>query len=262
MAEGEFEFGDVVTLLEVKRLWKRFGDTVAVAGLSLKVDRGEVHGLLGPNGAGKTTTVKCIIGLLKPDMGEILFERRSVADGPEYKASIGYLPEDPALPDYLRPREFLGYVGRLRGLGGDRLMRRVGELMELLGLGDVDDFIANLSRGMRQRLAVAAAFIHSPKLLLLDEPFIGIDPEGQKTVKEMILKVAEEGGAVLISTHMLELAERICTHATIIHRGRSLGSGSLEELKSMAGLDSGAHLDEVYRRLVEWARHGRSSPSS
>lgn len=251
-------------LLEVRGLWKRFGEVVAVAGINLTVNAGEVHGLIGPNGAGKTTTVKCVVGLLKPDSGEILVYGKNILDGPGYKAVIGYLPENPALPEYLRPKEFLGYVGRLHGLTGTALEERIRELSARVRIEDLESFIVNLSRGMRQKLAVVAALLHRPKLILMDEPFVGIDPEGQRAVKELIWETVEEGGAALISTHMLELAERFCTHATVIDRGRNLAAGPLDELKRMVGLDPSAPLERVYESVVarRWEKSGQYSPSS
>ena len=236
-------------ILEIEGLWKYYGDALAVAGLNLRVLRGEVHGLLGPNGAGKTTTVKCIVGLLKPDRGTIQVGGRRVGSDPGYKALIGYLPEEPSLPDYLTPEELLSYVARIRGV--EAAAQAVERLLKLFGLWELrGELIAGLSRGLRQRLALAAAFIHDPELIILDEPFLGLDPEGQRLVKKLVKDLAKRGGAALISTHMLDTAERFCDSATIIHQGRDVARGSIEELKKMAGLEGSAPLEEAFLRIV------------
>ena len=235
-------------LLQIKGLWKSYGETLAVADFSLSIKAGKIHGLLGPNGAGKTTVVKCIVGLLKPDKGEILVNGIEVTSSESYKSLIGYLPEDPALPEYLTVEEFLGYLARLRSVKPQEAKLRVGELMEIFNLTRLKhEFIGSLSKGLRQRVAVASAFIHKPKILILDEPFLGLDPEGQLKVKSMVKEVVKRGGAALISTHMLDTAERFCDTVTIIYMGREVISGDIESIKRVVDANS---LEEAFIKLI------------
>ena len=235
-------------LLQIKGLWKSYGGTLAVADLSLSIKAGKIHGLLGPNGAGKTTVVKCIVGLLKPDKGEILVNGVEITSSESYKSLIGYLPEDPALPEYLTVEEFLGYLARLRSVKPQEAKLRVGELMEIFNLTRLKhEFIGSLSKGLRQRVAVASAFIHKPKILILDEPFLGLDPEGQLKVKSMVKEVVKRGGAALISTHMLDTAERFCDTVTIIYMGREVISGDIESIKQVVDANS---LEEAFIKLI------------
>jgi len=238
----------VESLLRVRGLWKSYGETQAVADLSLSIKAGEIHGLLGPNGAGKTTVVKCIVGLLRPDRGEILVNGVETTKSESYKSLIGYLPEDPALPEYLTVEEFLGYLARLRSVKPQEAKQRIGELMEIFNLTRLKhEFIGSLSKGLRQRVAVASAFIHKPKILILDEPFLGLDPEGQLKVKSMVKQVVEDGGAALISTHMLDVAERFCDTVTIMYRGRKIIGGDVRSVKQVVDANS---LEEAFIKLV------------
>ena len=236
------------SLLTVRGLWKSYGETLAVADLSLSIRAGEIHGLLGPNGAGKTTVVKCIVGLLRPDRGEILVNGVETTTSESYKSLIGYLPEDPALPEYLTVEEFLGYLARLRSVKPQEAKQRIGELMEIFNLTRLKrEFIGSLSKGLRQRVAVVSAFIHKPKILILDEPFLGLDPEGQLKVKSMVKQVVEDGGAALISTHMLGMAERFCDTVTILYRGRKIIGGDVRSVKQVVDANS---LEEAFIKLV------------
>jgi len=235
-------------LLKVRGLWKSYGETLAVADLSLSIRAGEIHGLLGPNGAGKTTVVKCIVGLLRPDRGEILVNGIKTTTSESYKSLIGYLPEDPALPEYLTVEEFLGYIARIRSVKPQEAKPRISELMETFNLTRLKhEFIGSLSKGLRQRVAVASAFIHKPKILILDEPFLGLDPEGQLKVKSMVKQVVEDGGAALISTHMLDMAERFCDTVTIVYRGRKIIDGDVRSVKQVVDANS---LEEAFIKLV------------
>ena len=235
-------------LVRIRGLWKSYGRTLAVADLNLSVEAGKIHGLLGPNGTGKTTVVKCIVGLLKPDKGEILVNGVKITSSESYKSLIGYLPEDPALPEYLTVEEFLGYLARLRAVKPQEAKLRVGELMEIFNLARLkQEFIGSLSKGLRQRVAVASAFIHKPKILILDEPFLGLDPEGQLKVKSMVKEIVKRGGAALISTHMLDTAERFCDTVTIMYMGREIISGDVESIKQVVNANS---LEEAFIKLI------------
>ncbi|MDW8033582.1 MAG: ABC transporter ATP-binding protein [Nitrososphaerota archaeon] len=252
MLPAEKEHLDNGVLLKIEDLWKSYGRITGVAGLYMKVSSEEIHGLIGPNGAGKTTTVKCVVGLLKPDKGDIIVFGKDVKKDYGYKRFIGYLPEAPFLPDYLTPKEFLGYIARIRGVEpGEETKRRVLEFMKIFELEDYENrFIIELSKGLKQRLALATVFIHEPKLVILDEPFIGLDPEGQRLVKNLVRKIVDDGGAALICTHMLDMAERFCTHVTIINKGKSIATNSVNAIKKMAGLDFSNTLEEAFFRIV------------
>lgn len=244
------------TLIEVADLWKSFNGEVAVRGLNLVVGEGEIHGLLGLNGAGKTTTIKCVVGLLRPDRGCVKVAGYSVFEESSYKSLIGYLPENPALPEYLTAEEFLFFTSKLKGLSGFELERSIAEVTELFGLKKyLDRLIFELSKGVRQRIAFAAAVVNKPEILVLDEPFNGLDPEAQSIAKLLMRETAERGGAVLVSTHLLDSIERVCDSATIIHAGKELASGSLDELRGLAGLMGSASLEEAFLRII--SRHGR-----
>ncbi|MCS7118366.1 MAG: ABC transporter ATP-binding protein [Thaumarchaeota archaeon] len=238
-------------LIRVKDLWKSFEGEPAVRGLSLEVEPGTIHGLLGLNGAGKTTTIKCIVGLLKPDRGEISVAGRSVTADISYKSLIGYLPENPSLPEYLTVEEFLVFVSRLRGLEGLRLKSSVSEVTELFGLSRyLDKLIFGLSKGLKQRVAFASAIVNDPLVLILDEPFNGLDPEAQSIAKSKMREVSKRGGSVLVSTHLLDTIERVCDFATIIHEGKDRASGTVEELKRLAGLQLSASLEDAFLRII------------
>ncbi|MEM3029266.1 MAG: ABC transporter ATP-binding protein [Thermoproteota archaeon] len=257
LPDSERHLGNSV-LLEIEDLWKTYGKTVGVAGLSMKVASGEIHGLIGPNGAGKTTTVKCIVGLLNPDRGMITVMGRNVRNDYGFKKLLGYLPETPSLPDYLTPKEFLGYIARIRGVEpGEKTRRRVEEFLNMFELNECENrFIIELSKGLKQRLALTTVFIHQPKFIIMDEPFIGLDPDGQRLVKNIVKNIVDDGGAALICTHMLDMAERFCTSATIIDSGKSVAEGTIEELKNSVGLDSSGTLEEAFFRIVGGGSHG------
>src|SRR5439155_1099224 len=226
--------------IDVQQLWKSYDRKPALQGLSLDAREGEIFGLIGPNGAGKTTTLKILVGLLRPDIGVVRVKGNDVlADPVSYKADIGYMPEAPTLPEYLTPGEFLGYVGRIRNLPRDRISSRTHELLAMLDLtGKADDTIASLSKGMKAKLAFAAAIIHEPSILILDEPLIGIDPAGQHLLKERLTGIARAGGTVLVSTHQLDTAERLCQRVAIVNHGRNVATGDLASILSIGLLSS------------------------
>ena len=241
--------------LVVENLWKRYDGKPAVEGISLEVRRGEVFGLIGPNGAGKTTTLKIVVGLLKPDHGRVLVDGHDILANPyEYKSSIGYLPEATTLPDYLSGVEFLTFVGRLREMPRDVLHARMSDLFRRLDLeAPRRDLIVTYSKGMRQKLAFAASVIHTPQLLILDEPLIGVDPAGQHSIKEEVRDVTRRGGSVVVSTHMLDTAEKLCDRLAVMHRGAIAAMGSLADLRGAARTGEDATLEDVFLRLTEEA---------
>ena len=238
--------------LTVEGLWKRYDGTWAVQGLDLRVRAGEIVGLIGPNGAGKTTTLKAIVGLLQPEAGHIAVDGRPLdADPVRYKASIGYMPEAFTLPDYLSGEEFLEYVGRLHGIPLVALRERLRDGFVRSDLWDRRrDLILSYSKGMRQKIAFLAATLHEPRLLLLDEPLIGIDPVGQVRLREVVRRLTQLGSGALVSTHMLDTAERLCDRIAIVHRGRTVASGTLAELRQVTQARADSTLEEVFLQLT------------
>ncbi len=237
----------------VEGLVKRYGDVEALRGLDLRVRWGELHGLLGPNGAGKTTTLKILVGLLRRNGGRVLVAGSSIDECYDYKAFIGYLPENPSLPEYLMVKEFLGYVARLRGVPKEGVGDRIEWVSSLFGLEDVlNTFIYTLSRGYRQRVALASALIHRPRILILDEPLANIDPLAQYGIKKVFREFVSNGGAILMSTHMVDTAEKLCDTITLIYRGVGLASGTLDELRLKAGFKD-AGLEEIFIALMRRA---------
>jgi len=239
--------------LLIENLVKRYDGKTAVEGISLSVRPGEVFGLIGPNGAGKTTTLKIVVGLLKPDNGRVVVDGHDILREPvAYKSSIGYLPESTTLPDYLTGTEFLTFVGRIREMSPDVLAGRIAELLKRLDLdAPKRDLVVTYSKGMRQKLAFAASVIHNPKLLILDEPLIGVDPAGQHAIKEEARGVARRGGSVVVSTHMLDTAEKLCDRLAVMHRGRIAAMGTVVDLRAAARTGEDATLEDVFLRLTE-----------
>ncbi|MFQ5950825.1 MAG: ABC transporter ATP-binding protein [Candidatus Geothermarchaeales archaeon] len=241
------------TLLEILNLWKSYNGHPAVRGMDLTVQRGEIFGLLGPNGAGKTTILKIVVGLLKMDKGVVRVDGGDIEeDQYEYKRVLGYLPESLELPEYLTVEEFLGYVARVRNVPKDTIAERANTYLSMLDLEDrKGDLIVTLSRGMKQKLGMSAALIHDPHLLLLDEPLVGIDPSGQHTIKAGLREMVRHGGSVLVSTHMLDTAERLCDRVGIIHRGRNVVAGHIERLRGLAETGENSTLEQVFLKLTQ-----------
>ncbi len=202
----------------------------AVRSVSFEVHRGETFGFLGPNGAGKTTTIKMLTGLITPTSGSatILGE---VAPSPEAMGKVGFLPENPYVYPYLTPREFVSLCGRLNGMSGSTLAKKVVEVIERVGIGyAMDRPVRNLSKGMLQRTGFAAALVHSPELLILDEPMSGLDPVGRKEVRDLIVEEANAGRTVFFSSHILSDVEMLCDRVCILRKGEVVASGEIEEL--------------------------------
>ena len=245
--------GDPV--LNIQNLWKSYDGVQALQGLFLASYPGEIFGLIGPNGAGKTTTIKVLVGLLRPDAGEVhMFGQDILRDPVSYKANLGYMPEAPTLPEYLTASEFLGYVARIRNVPRNEIAPRTEELLRMYDLSSkADETIASLSKGMKAKVAFAAATIHKPGFLILDEPLIGIDPAGQHQIKEQLVAMAKEGHTVFVSTHQLDTAERLCKRVAIINRGRNIATGDLESLRSQSHAGEHQTLEEIFLKLTEEA---------
>ncbi len=236
--------------LETRGLTRVFGDFTAVAGIDLSVPRGSFYGFLGPNGAGKSTTIKCLTGLLRPSGGEIRILGRDPAAHPvEVKRRVGVVPEDLALFERLTGGENLAFVARVHGLPDEVAAARSGELLDLLGLADASGtLVADYSHGMKKKLSLAAAFLPAPRLLFLDEPFEGIDAVSSRQIKRLLHDFAGRGGTVFLTSHVLEIVERLADHVGIIHCGSMVAQGPIEELRSAA--EAGRTLEEIFLGLI------------
>ena len=223
-------------MLTLTNVRKSFGTIVAVDGLSLSVKRGEVLGLLGPNGAGKSTTVSLSVGLLAPDAGEVTIEGLGSPADPAVRSRIGVATQSLALYEILTAQENLRFFGEVYGLGGDALTRRVAWCLDFVGLTDrKDDRVNTYSGGMKRRLNLAAALVHDPDLLLLDEPTVGVDPQSRNKIFENIEALRREGKTVIYTTHYMEEAERLCDRIAIVDAGKLLAFGTLKELLATHG---------------------------
>lgn len=248
---------------ETRGLKKRFAETVAVDGLDLRVPAGMLYAFLGPNGAGKTTSLRMISGLLKPDDGDVLIHGVSLFKNTEAaKRPMAYVPDDPVLYGKLRPLEHLEFVAALWGLSAETGAVRSADLLQALGLWEKrDEQIESFSRGMKQKMALAAALIHSPTLMLLDEPLTGLDAAAARQIKDLLNDFVRRGGTVILTTHILEVAERMAERIGIIHAGRLKVEGTLEQLRDYAG-QAGGTLEDVFLQVtgsVMGARPGLDS---
>ncbi|NUL81724.1 MAG: ABC transporter ATP-binding protein [Armatimonadetes bacterium] len=234
------------------RLSKRYGSVQAVRSLSLTVDAGEIYGFLGPNGAGKTTTIKMLTGLLRPTEGSARVGGFDLESQPvQAKRLIGFVPDNPFLYEKLTGREYLRLTGDLWGVDGEGREERIAALLEEFELTEkADSIIQSYSRGMRQKTALAAALLHSPKALFLDEPTVGLDPKGARLLKDTLLKLADAGAAVFISTHILEIAEQLCDRVGIVRDGELIAEGEPRELLTNS---NNASLEELFLELTESA---------
>ncbi|MEU6232717.1 ABC transporter ATP-binding protein [Kitasatospora sp. NPDC047058] len=219
--------------VSIQGLWKHFGSQAAVAGLSLELPAGAFIGLVGPNGAGKTTTLSMVTGLLRPDQGTVLVHGADVWRDPvTVKARIGILPEGLRMFERLSGRELLQYNGRLRGLPGAEVDRRAEELLAVLDLaGDADKLVADYSTGMRKKIGLAAALLHNPDVLFLDEPFEGVDPVSAQTIRGVLKRYAAAGSTVVFSSHVMELVEQLCDWVAVVNAGQVIAQGPLDAVR-------------------------------
>jgi ABC-2 type transport system ATP-binding protein len=233
-------------------LGKAFRDRPAVQELSLRVRRGTFFGFLGPNGAGKSTTIRMLTGLLRPTAGEAFIEGLSVADDPlAVKRIIGVLPEELPLYERLSGEEYLHFAGRMHGLSRPETRRRTDELLEFLSLAeDRGRLIVDYSQGMKKKVALAAALIHSPKVLFLDEPLNGIDPVSGRIVTDLLRRLAGRGVTLFFTSHVLDVVERLCDEVAIIDHGRLVAQGSLSDIRAQRELGQNASLEDVFLKLV------------
>jgi ABC-2 type transport system ATP-binding protein len=240
----------VAPVLEARSLGKRYGAVTAVHDISFAIEPGEILGVLGPNGAGKSTIVKMVTGLVEPTRGAVWFRGEPVAAGIDrFKHSLGYVPEQPDLYAFLTGWEYLELVATLRGLERQRFRERASAMLEGFTLyGSRDGLISSYSKGMRQRIVVIAALMHDPALLVLDEPFSGLDVTSALVLRHVIARLAEGGKAVFFSSPVLEQADRLCSHLTILNRGTVVAAGSMEEMRAGFG---GRSLEEGFMQLTE-----------
>lgn len=241
--------------IRLQNLRKLYGSTAAVDGLTLEVPRGSFFGFLGPNGAGKTTTIRMLMGLAQPTSGDIeILGLRMPDDEIEIKRRIGLVPDESLLFDHLTGPEFLEFVGRMYGLARHVAAERSRELIALFDLdGARKKLIAEFSKGMRKRLAMAASLIHRPELFLMDEPFEGVDAVGARFMKDLLLDLARRGATIFLTSHVLEVVERLCDRVAIIHQGKLVVEGSMEELRS--GSET---LEDIFVRVVGAERPAES----
>jgi ABC-2 type transport system ATP-binding protein len=227
-------------VLVLERVSKRFGDFTAVDDVSLTVPRGAVYGFLGPNGAGKTTTIKMLTGLIAPTGGRATILGDEVPS-PDAMGRVGFLPENPYVYPYLTPREFVSLCGRLNGMSGKKLASEVLRVIERVGIAyAMDRPVRNLSKGMLQRTGLAAALVHSPELLILDEPMSGLDPVGRKEVRDLIVEESRDGKTVFFSSHILSDVEMLCDRVCILRKGEVVAAGTIAEL-----VGAGMHRSEI-----------------
>jgi ABC-2 type transport system ATP-binding protein len=239
------------SLIETRNLLKKYGDKLAVNDVSFTVQAGEVFGFLGPNGAGKTTTIKVIVGLLQPTSGTVKVAGFDVQAQPlQAKAASGYVPDTPNLYAKLSGRELLRFVGDLYNLDRQQVAQRTEELLRVLDLDEAaDNSIDSYSHGMQQKASLAAALMHDPRVLVLDEPTVGLDPKSARLIKDLLRQMAERGAAVFLSTHILEIAERMCDRIGIINKGELVAVGTMAELRSL-GKAGEVSLEDIFLGLT------------
>ena len=238
-------------MIQLINVTKRYGQLAAVDGLNLDVKSGEIFGFLGPNGAGKTTTIRVMMGVLRPTTGQVLLGGYDIEREPEKAKSIaGFIPDRPFIYEKLSGSEFLHFVGKLHHVETARLQRRIPELLDGLELTQwKDELVESYSHGMKQRLVVCAALIHEPGILIIDEPMVGMDPKGARTLKDLFRFLAENGTTVFLSTHSISVAEEVCHRIGIIQQGRLIACGTMAELYRQANGHSG-NLESVFLELT------------
>ncbi len=226
-------------MLRIKNLTKTYGNKKAVDDLSLHIQRGEIYGFIGHNGAGKTTTLKSVVGILDFDEGEILIDSKSIRKSPvECKRLIAYIPDNPDLYDFMSGIKYLNFVSDIFGVASDERQEKIRKYADAFELTkDLAQPVSSYSHGMKQKLAVISAWLHSPKLIVMDEPFVGLDPKAAFILKEMMREHCDKGGAIFFSTHVLEVAEKLCDKVAIIKQGKLIKSGTMEEVRGDESLE-------------------------
>ena len=236
-------------MIKLTNLTKRYGNLIAVKSIDLEVKAGEIFGFLGPNGAGKTTTIKMMAGLLQPTGGSVAIGGFDVQKEPlQAKAITGFIPDRPYLYEKLTAGEFMRFVAELYTMPAAD--GRIDELLSLFGLTDwAGELVENFSHGMKQRLVMASSLLHRPKVLVVDEPMVGLDPRGARLVKDLFKDLASQGVTIFMSTHTLEIVEAMCTRVAIINKGEIIAGGSVEELGRLARMEN-SHLEPIFLKLT------------
>ncbi len=227
-------------MLKIENLTKQYGDKKAVDNLSLHIQPGEIYGFIGHNGAGKTTTIKSCCGILKFDNGEIFINGISLKDNPlECKKLIAYIPDNPDLYEYMTGIQYLNFIADIFGIDKQKREESIYKYSDTFELTEnLSQYISEYSHGMKQKLAIISALIHDPKLIIMDEPFVGLDPKAAHIVKEIMRKICDGGGAIFFSTHVLEVAEKLCDKIAIIKDGKLIKAGKMDEVKGDASLEA------------------------
>jgi ABC-2 type transport system ATP-binding protein len=240
-------------MIQFQQLTKSYGGFDAVRDLTLQVGRGEVFGFLGPNGAGKTTTIRMMMGILVPSAGRVLIAGHDChRAATEVKRHVGYLPDTPVFYDFLRGREILQFVAEMHGFAKAEARTRAARLLGEFGLDEAaEEFAVNYSLGMKKKLGLACALIHAPSVLILDEPINGLDPRATRDVNERLLAEAARGTTIFVSTHLLDMAEKLCDRVGIIHRGALVATGSVDEVRAAAA--STGSLEDVFLKMTDAA---------
>ena len=238
-------------MIRLEGVTKRYGSFTAVHPLDLHIPPGELFGFVGPNGAGKTTTIRMLVGVLRPTAGRIAVAGHDLLRDPvSAKRHIGYIPDRPSIYEKLTGREFLRFVNGLWGMEGEVAEARAAELLALFELSSWQDtLVESYSHGMRQRLLISSALVHSPDVIIVDEPMVGLDPRGARLIKDLLRAFAADGGTVFLSTHTLEVAETLCDRIAILHEGRIRALGTMDELRAEAAAGA-AGLEEVFLKLT------------
>ena len=227
-------------MVEIKGLCKSYDNKRVVDNLDLTINDGEIYGFIGHNGAGKTTTIKCLIGILSFEKGEILIDGLSIKDKPiECKRKIAYIPDNPDLYNYMSGIDYLNFIGDVFNVANEERAKRIDKYAGIFELTDsLANPISSYSHGMRQKLAIIAAWLHEPDLIVMDEPFVGLDPKASHDLKLMMREFCDNGGSIFFSTHVLEVAEKLCDKVAIIKQGQLIKSGTMEEVKGDSSLES------------------------
>ena len=227
-------------MVEIKGLCKSYDNKRVVDNLDLTINDGEIYGFIGHNGAGKTTTIKCLIGILSFEKGEILIDGLSIRDKPiECKRKIAYIPDNPDLYNYMSGIDYLNFIGDVFNVANEERVKRIDKYAGIFELTDsLANPISSYSHGMRQKLAIIAAWLHEPDLIVMDEPFVGLDPKASHDLKLMMREFCDRGGSIFFSTHVLEVAEKLCDKVAIIKQGQLIKSGTMEEVRGDSSLES------------------------
>jgi ABC-2 type transport system ATP-binding protein len=238
-------------LIELINLTKRYGNITAISDINLTIPSGQFFGFLGPNGAGKTTTIKTIVGLLKPTSGTVKVEGFDVQKEPiRAKQVVGFIPDKPFIYEKLTGREFLRFVAGLYEVNGNEVDTRIEQLLEMFELADwKDELIESYSHGMRQKIVMSSALLHQPKVIVVDEPMVGLDPKGARQVKKIFKEICARGTTIFMSTHTLEIAEQMCDYIAIIQKGTIIAQGTVSELRIIARTGM-TKLEDIFLELT------------